>query len=57
MDAKQAKYYATAVDWLRLARDIFRQHDRLDEWQAYLNGLLALHARKYKLAPMLQAIR
>lgn len=57
MDAKQAKYYATAVDWLRLARDIFHQHDRLDEWQAYLNGLLALHARKTKLAPMLKALR
>ena len=27
------------------------------EWQAYPNGLLELHARKYKLVPMLRGIR
>jgi uncharacterized Zn finger protein len=57
MDAKKAKDYDRAVEWLRIARDIYRQHDRNAEWQAYLAGLLALHERKYKLVPMLKAIR
>lgn len=57
MDAKKAKDYDRAVEWLRLARDIFAQHGRVAEWQNYLTGLLALHERKYKLVPMLKAIR
>lgn len=57
MDAKKAKDYDRAVEWLRLARVIFAQHDRLAEWQVYLASLLALHERKYKLVPMLKAIR
>jgi uncharacterized Zn finger protein len=56
MDAKKAKDYDRAVEWLRIARDIFRQHHREAEWQAYLRSLLALHERKYKLVPMLRAI-
>jgi len=57
MDAKKAKDYDRAVEWLRIARDIFAQHGRVVEWQNYLAGLLALHERKYKLMPMLKAIR
>lgn len=57
MDAKKAKDYDRAVEWLRLARVIFAQHDRLAEWQVYLASLLALHERKYKLVPLLKAIR
>lgn len=57
MDAKKAKDYDRAVEWLRIARDIFAQHGRVAEWQSYLAGLLALHERKYKLVPMLKAIR
>ena len=57
MNAKKAKDYDRAVEWLRLARDIFAQHGRVAEWQNYLAGLLALHERKYKLVPMLKAIR
>ncbi len=57
MDAKKAKDYDRAVEWLRLARDIYVQHGRVAEWQSYLAGLLALHERKYKLVPMLKAIR
>lgn len=33
------------------------QHGRRAEWQAYLDGLLELHARKYKLVPMLRGLR
>ena len=57
MDAGKAKYYDTAVTWVRTARDIYLQHNRGAEWEAYLTGLLETHARKYKLAPMLREIR
>jgi uncharacterized Zn finger protein len=56
MDAKKAKDYDRAGEWLRIARYIFRQHHREAEWQAYLRSLLAIHERKYKLVPMLRAI-
>ena len=57
MDASKAKDYDTAVAWARTARDIYFQHNRGAEWQAYLNGLLETHARKYKLVPMLRGTR
>jgi hypothetical protein len=53
----KAKDYDTAVAWVRTARDIYLQHNRGAEWQAYLAGLLEVHARKYKLVPMLRGIR
>ena len=57
MDAGKAGHYADAVSWLKDARDIYGEHGRLAEWQVYLAGLPDLHARKYKLVPMLRAIR
>jgi uncharacterized Zn finger protein len=57
MNEGKAKYYDSAVGWVRIAHDIYLQHDRGAEWQAYLNGLLDTHARKYKLVPMLRGIR
>ena len=51
------KTVAIAVSWLRIAHDIYVQHNRQAEWQAYLAGLLDMHARKYKLVPMLRGIR
>ena len=46
-----------AASWLRSARDIYLQHNRQAEWQAYLAGLLDVHARKYKLVPLLRELR
>lgn len=57
MNAGKATAYDSAVAWLRIAHDIYRQHGRLNEWQGYLSGLLELHGRKYKLVPMLRGIR
>ncbi|MFM7583138.1 MAG: hypothetical protein ACKO9F_10550, partial [Caldilinea sp.] len=56
MNNGDAKHYANAVEWLRRARTIYAQHDRLAEWQRYLRGLLDVHSRKYKLVPMLKEI-
>ncbi len=44
MDAGKAKNYDDAVSWLRIAHDIYLQHNRQADWQAYLAGLLDLHA-------------
>ena len=57
MDAGRAKDYDTAVSWLKDARDIYKQHNRISEWQRYLNSVLETHHRKYKLVPMLRNIR
>ncbi|NUQ36281.1 MAG: SWIM zinc finger domain-containing protein [Caldilineales bacterium] len=57
MNEGKAKYYDTAVERLRTARDIYVQHNRQAEWLTYLNGLIALHGRKYKLVPMLARLR
>ncbi|KAA3663502.1 MAG: hypothetical protein DWQ04_10495 [Chloroflexi bacterium] len=57
MDAGRAKDYETAVSWLRIAKEIYQQHQRQQEWQTYLEELLTSHQRKYKLVPMLRNIR
>lgn len=57
MNNGDAKHYADAADWLRRARTIYAQHNRLAEWQSYLGNLLDIHARKYKLVPLLKEIR
>jgi uncharacterized Zn finger protein len=57
MNNGDAKHYANAADWLRRARTIYAQHNRLAEWQNYLGKLLDIHARKYKLVPLLKEIR
>ena len=40
MNEGKAKYYDSAVGWVRIARDIYLQHARGAEWRAYLNSLL-----------------
>jgi uncharacterized Zn finger protein len=57
MDAGRSGAYDTAVSWLQTVRDIYQQHQRQREWEAYLDSLLETHHRKYKLVPMLRHIR
>lgn len=57
MNSGDARRYEDAAAWLRRARTIYAQHDRLAEWQPYLAGLLETHHRKYKLVPLLKALR
>jgi uncharacterized Zn finger protein len=56
MDGGRSREYDSAVSWLRIARDIYIQHERQKEWETYLNSLLDTHFRKYKLVPMLRNI-
>ena len=57
MNAGRSGAYDTAVSWLRDARDIYQQHNRLPEWQRYLDGILETHQRKYKRVSMLRNFR
>ncbi len=57
MDAGKAQYYDAAAKWLAKARTSYRAMGRENEWQAYLGELLSTHGRKYKLVPLLKALR
>lgn len=57
MEPGRADLYDSAVRWLRHAREAYRVAGSEHEWQAYLQELIARHARKYKLRPMLEALR
>ncbi len=57
MDEGKAQYYSTAANWLAKAKMAYRAAGREEEWRAYLAELLKRHSRKYKLVPMLEALR
>ena len=57
MNDGKAEYYSSAASWLGKARTAYRALERKEEWQAYLSELLNRHGRKYKLVPMLKALR
>ena len=57
MNGGKAEYYSSAASWLAKARTAYRATGREKEWQAYLGELLTQHGRKYKLVPMLKALR
>ena len=57
MDEGKAQYYHAAARWLGKARAAYQATGRQQEWQRYLTGLLARHQRKYKLVPLLKALR
>ena len=57
MDAGKAQYYDAAANWLSKAHRAYQTLNRNDEWEAYLNGLLQLHGRKYKLVPLLKEMK
>jgi uncharacterized Zn finger protein len=57
MNGGKAEYYSSAASWLTKARIAYRATSHEKEWQAYLSELLNRHGRKYKLVPMLKALR
>ena len=57
MDRGKADLYYSAATWLAKARKAYHLLGREGEWQTYLNELLNQHGRKYKLVPMLKALR
>jgi len=57
MDRGKAELYNSAATWLAKARKAYHLQGRKEEWQTYLDELLSQHGRKYKLVPMLKALR
>ncbi|MBX2999042.1 MAG: SWIM zinc finger domain-containing protein [Caldilineaceae bacterium] len=57
MDAGKADRYSVAVEYLRRGRDILLAAGQQQEWSLYLSKVLEIHQRKYKLVPMLRALR
>lgn len=57
MDQGQSARYADAAAWLGLVRAAYLAAGRAAEWRLLLGQLLALHKRKYKLVPLLEAIK
>jgi uncharacterized Zn finger protein len=56
MDGGKSKYYGSVIGWLQLARRAYGAAGRMDEWQAYCQGLIAKHGRKYSLVPQLKRL-
>lgn len=57
MERGKAELYHAAANWLAKARKAYQMQGHNEEWQTYLNELLSQHGRKYKLVPMLKALR
>jgi uncharacterized Zn finger protein len=57
MDGGKAQHYDTAARWLAKVRDASVAAGRDEEWIDYIESLLDRHRRKYKLMPLLQALR
>lgn len=52
----QSDRYHHAARWLEKARNAAQAGGTLDEYRAYIRGIIAQHSRKYKLVPMLEAL-
>ncbi len=57
MDEGKSKYYHHAIRWLERARRAFLHAGEAEEWNAYLEGLIQKHYRKYSLRPRLEELR
>jgi uncharacterized Zn finger protein len=57
MDRNQAGHYPLAAQWLEKAALAHEVLGREDDWRACLDDLIDRHRRKYKLRPLLQALR
>ena len=57
MDAGRSAEYETAVAWLRRGREVLLAAGETAFWNKYLDATLEKHWRKYKLRPMLEALR
>jgi uncharacterized Zn finger protein len=57
MDSGAAGSYDLATQWLQRAAAAYDAAGRIDEWTARIEGLIDKHRRKYKLRPLLEALR
>lgn len=57
MDTGQAGFYELAAQWLEKAALAYDAAGRFDDWIAGIDILITTHRRKYKLKPLLEALR
>jgi uncharacterized Zn finger protein len=57
MDDNRSGQYAEAARWLEMAALGYEATGRDDDWAVLLAGLIEKHRRKYKLRPLLEALR
>lgn len=57
MDAGQADCYELAAQWLEKAALAYDAAGRFEDWITRIDGLIERHRRKYKLKPLLEALR
>lgn len=57
MEAGSAGLYEAAAQWLQQAALAHDAAGRIDEWTATIEGLIEKHRKKYKLRPLLEALR
>ncbi|HEU0054321.1 MAG TPA: hypothetical protein VFQ39_14135, partial [Longimicrobium sp.] len=57
IDAGKAEGYEAAAAWLAPAKHAYLAARRTREWDRYIAGLLKRHRQKYKLRPLLEALR
>jgi len=53
IEAKKAKYYSTAIDWLTRAKSAYLAIGKEADWQRYRRELADTHGRKRKLMELL----
>ncbi len=57
MDSGQAGFYELAAQWLEKAALAYDAAGRFEDWIARIDDLIEKHRRKYKLKPLLEALR
>ena len=57
METGQAGFYELAAQWLERAARAYDAADRFELWMTRLDRLIEKHKRKYKLRPLLEALR
>ena len=57
MDNNRTSQYQEAATWLEKAVLAYEAAGRTDDWSRLLEELIAKHRRKYKLRPLLEAMR
>lgn len=57
MDANRARDYETAAKWLQKVARAYKAAGQGDVWASELEELITKHKRKYKLRPLLEALR
>ncbi len=57
MDENRAAHYESAARWLQKMARAYKASGQAEEWEAELEALILKHKRKYKLRPLLEALR